>query len=483
MSKSEPFMLKKRIAVIGAGAAGLASMKYLLARKHAVTGYEIGSKVGGLWCFNNDSGRSSAYQSLYINTWRENARYSDHPFQEDVGFFPSHREMDRYFNTYADIFRLRDHIRFRSEVTSVAPLRLKSSAGEVLVWQVTANGKTETYDAVVVATGHLTEPNMPATLEEFQGRKLHAHDYKEPWPFKDERVLVMGTGNSGVDIAGDVCPVARHTMLAARSPELITPKFVFGVPLTRLELLAKRRWLPASAHLWVRRLATRIMHGRMEQWGFVTPKGRTHPISHATLINHIAYRRLTVKPGVTGAAGNKVFFVDGSAEEFDTVICATGYSIKFPFLPEGVPEFNEHGALKLFARAVPPQWPGLYFLGYFNTNGLSNIRMFEIQAEWIANLEAGDFLLPHKEAMWQDIERRKRWLEKRYPTGPRYAMELEPSPYLEILQRTAKEGKNTMKDKEHDTDAVFNRSKSARMTRWPGTETQPLFSGGEMTAD
>lgn len=428
-------MNQRNVAIIGAGAAGLANAKYFMEAGHDVTIFEIGTRIGGLWAYQNDSGRSSAYKSLHINTSKKVTAFSDFPMIEDTAIFPSHWEMCDYLNAYADRFQLRERVRFNSEVVNLEPI----TSGEGGRWRLrTHDGDWESFDAVVIATGHLTEPNMPAVVSGFTGQLMHSHDYKEPWQFRGSRVLVMGTGNSGLDIAADLCTVADRTFLSVRSPELVTPKFVGNIPLGWVEAPFRKPWLPSDLYLIVRRVMTWLVHGNMERLGFGKPPLRTHPISHATLINHVRYRRVLVRPGVVSVSGKTVTFSDGSEEELDAIICATGYLMKFPFLDESIVSAGPDGSLNLYGRAVPPKWPGLYFGGYFNSNGLSNLRMFEHQARWFAELESGTVVLPDEAEMRREIEATKRFIRRRYPAGLRYAYEMEPFPYLRFLERERK---------------------------------------------
>ena len=187
----------KRFAVIGAGAGGLCAAKNLLARGIEVTIFEIGSKIGGLWVYENDSGMSPAYRSLHINSEARVSSFGDFPLPEDEGLYPDHREMHRYFERYAAHFDLTRRIRFNSRVTAIEPLdgrftlRLEGGAAEV-------------FDGVVVATGHQSVPRHPPEVAAFTGEYLHAHGYRVPEPFAGKRVLVIGPGNSGVDIAADI---------------------------------------------------------------------------------------------------------------------------------------------------------------------------------------------------------------------------------------------------------------------------------------
>jgi hypothetical protein len=126
----------------------------------------------------------------------------------------------------------------------------------------------------------------------------------------------------------------------------------------------------------------------MEQWGFRTPRTRTHPISHPTLISHIAWQRIAVRPGIAAIEGDAVHFVDGSTEHFDSIIAATDYTTQFPNLPA------EHWLLNgttldLYNRVVHPSLPGLFFIGFFDVSGGSNIRMMDDQGTYIAAVAAG----------------------------------------------------------------------------------------------
>ena len=111
----------KRVAVIGAGACGLCAAKYLLASGFDVTVFEICSQIGGMWCYENDNRRSSAYRTLHINTSRGVTRFSDLDFDDATQPFPDHADMHRYLVRYAEHFRITPRIRFNTTVTNVAP--------------------------------------------------------------------------------------------------------------------------------------------------------------------------------------------------------------------------------------------------------------------------------------------------------------------------------------------------------------------------
>ena len=171
-----------RVAVIGTGAAGLCAAKHLLEVGFDVMAFEIGTQVGGLWCFMNDSGRSSAYRTLHINTAKNVTNFRDLLFQESVQRFPSHEDMHAYLKDYAEHFGVMERIQFNSEVTELKPLFTPGQ--EEPKWEVTTvDGKIRVFDAVCVCTGHLTKPmHVPEFQSGFTGTYMHSHEYREPEP-------------------------------------------------------------------------------------------------------------------------------------------------------------------------------------------------------------------------------------------------------------------------------------------------------------
>jgi dimethylaniline monooxygenase (N-oxide forming) len=420
--------------MIGAGAAGLCAAKSLLARGVRVVVYEIGTCIGGLWVFNNDSGLAPAYASLHLNSEHKVTAYKDFPFPADSPLYPDHTQVRAYLESYAKHFGVTPHIRFKSKVLDVAP-----HGGR---WRVQLEGAdtTEEFDAVVVASGHQGSPSHPAWKEQFTGEYLHSHSYRVPEPFRGQRVLVVGMGNSAVDIASDICVVTQSTTLSARSPVLVMPRMLFGVPTSRVLAKIEKPWMPWALKRTVREFLVRIVYGRMEQWGFTTPKTRTHPTSHTTLMQHFVWSRITAKPGIEKVEGQTVYFNNGTQAEYDTIIAGTGYSVSLPFLapalrPLAEPNVSHGHQLELFLRVVHPQQRGLYFAGMFNVAGGGNIRMMDDQAEWITALVCGEEHLPAEKEMRVVMQQEQAYLQRHFPGSPRYALELDPPFYRKLLAR------------------------------------------------
>jgi len=424
---------RQRVAIIGAGASGLCCAKYLLQANFDVTLFEIGTQIGGMWCYRNDSGRSSAYRTLHINTSRGVTRFSDLDFDAETQAFPDHWEMHRYLRQYAEHFGVAPHIRFRSRVTKVSPAF--DPAREAPRWQLEIDGGgSETFDAVVVATGHLTRPLEVPEFQRFGSEYLHAHHYREPEPFVGKRICVVGVGNSACDIASDLCVTSPRCVLVARSGVVILPKLLFGRAFTDITAQIQRPWLPRKLRQKLVRLLVWIAHGDMQKLGFRKPETLTHVTSNGTVCTDIAYRRIVVKQGITAVEGKRISFTDGTSEEFDVLIAATGYEIDLDLLPPEVIQV-ENNTLPLYLRIIPPRWPGLYFMGFFNTDTALNM-VFEHQARWIREILLGNAALPPVEEMNRAIAERAAWYASQYKHTPRHGIEEEHVRYLGDLRRT-----------------------------------------------
>jgi len=408
----------------------------MLAQGFDVTIYEIGSHIGGMWVFNNDNNRSSAYKTLHINTARDLTAFEDFAFDRSVQPFPDHRDMAKYLRDYAEHFGVTKFVRFNTLVTDVRPARDYSP--EEPRWVVeTADGEKVEHDTVIVATGHLTKPlEVDMFREQFKGEYLHSHDYKEPARFADKRVCVVGVGNSGLDIASDICTTAERTVLVGRTTPLVIPKLIFGRPFWDAVKPFYKPWVPASVRDKILRFLVWVVHGRMTGLGFGTQQKKVHASSNANIVNHIHYRRVIVKSGIDRIEGQTITFPDGTAEAFDCLIAATGYLIDLDFLHNDIIEAQDN-ALDLYMRIVPPDWRGLYFLAFFNSDTALNWICNE-QAKWIAEFETGRAALPMKSRMREEIADRKKWLARNFELTPRHGIEVEHLSYFDELKQSLK---------------------------------------------
>jgi dimethylaniline monooxygenase (N-oxide forming) len=418
-----------RICIIGAGSSGLITGKVL---KEAGLGYdcfEKGSDIGGMWRYLNDNGASSCYRSLHIDTSIKNLAYSDFPFPAGSPDFPSHRDVTRYFEAFADRHALRDRIAFRREITEVAP----AGGG----WRVKlADGEERAYDAVIVANGHLWKPRFPSFPGSFDGEVLHSHDYKTPEPFVGKDVLVVGIGNSAVDIAVDVARVANSLAISTRRSAWVLPKYLLGVPIDRWgTFLAGKLNLPVPVARAIVGKAARLIYGRQEKFGLPTP---AHPIwrEHATLsqemLPYLGHGWISIRPNIAKLSGEEVLFEDGGADRYDAIIYATGYKTEFPFLAPEIFAVEDNRKVRLYRRMLPPDRTGLFFAGLVQPIG-PTIPLVERQARWLAAVLKGKIALPSPEVMEREIDRHHQKVASRYVGSARYTLEVDFRTYAKEL--------------------------------------------------
>jgi len=225
--------------------------------------------------------------------------------------------------------------------------------------------------------------------------------------------------------------------LVARSGVLILPKLLFGRAFTDITAQIQRPWIPRGLRRRITRFLTWLAHGDITRLGFKRPTELTHVTSNATVVTDIAYRRIAVKQGISAVEGKTIRFVDGTAEEFDVLIAATGYAIDLDFVPPQVLQVADN-QLELYMRIVPPEWPGLYLMGFFNTDTALNM-VFEHQARWVRELLLENARLPSAGSMRQAIVERAAWYAGQYKQSIRHSIEEEHVRYLTDLKTTLRE--------------------------------------------
>ncbi|XP_072771209.1 flavin-containing monooxygenase 5-like isoform X3 [Nerophis lumbriciformis] len=213
-----------RVAVIGAGPSGLSCVKTCLDDGLMPTCFESSDDLGGLWKFKevSEPNRASIYRSLTINTSKEMICFSDFPTPAAYPNYMHHSKILNYLRMYAEHFKLLPHIHFQTSVKSVRQKADYSRTGQWEVLTERKDGKEEThvFDAVICCSGHYTYPNLPLQdfpgIESFPGRYLHSWDYKGPEDMHGKRVVVVGIGNSGSDIAVESSKFAEQVYMSTR---------------------------------------------------------------------------------------------------------------------------------------------------------------------------------------------------------------------------------------------------------------------------
>jgi dimethylaniline monooxygenase (N-oxide forming) len=425
--------------IIGAGSSGITAAQVLRAAGVDFDCFEMGSGVGGNWRYDNDNGVSSAYRSLHTNTSRQATEYTAYPMPERFPDYPSHWHIAEYFDEFVDHFGLRDLITFRTEVTRLVP-------AEGGGWDVTTHNaddgrvaETRHYQHVLVANGHHWDPRWPEPSfpgsETFPGKQIHAHYYRTPDVLVGQRVVVLGIGNSACDIAVEASTRARETYLAMRRGAWVIPKYLFGMPTDHLTDSPLARG-PVKVQKLAMRAMLRIAVGRMTDYGLPAPDHdvlEAHPTVSDELLGRLGHGDITVKPTIRSFEGPMVQFADGSSVEADVVVYCTGYKVTFPFLDDTVVR-AEDNRVALYRRVVPPDRPGLYFIGLVQPLG-SIMPLAEAQAQWVADVITGQVTLPSPAEMRAEVAAYDAGLRKRFVASKRHTIEVDFHSYRAEIER------------------------------------------------
>ncbi|MFN9812755.1 MAG: flavin-containing monooxygenase [Deltaproteobacteria bacterium] len=434
-------MSSRTTCIIGAGSSGIAAAKVLAQRGLAFDCFEKSDRVGGNWVYRNKNGMSACYRWLHINTSRERMQFHDFPMPRDYPDFPSHAQIAAYFDAYVDHFGVRPRLTFESEVRRVEP-RADGRFDVTIALDVYRDARleTRTYDAVIVANGHHWDPRWPDPPfpGRFDGRVLHAHEYDEPSLFTDKRVVVLGMGNSAMDIAVEASYVATRVVLCSRRGAWIVPKYLFGRPLDthfvdpRVPFRVRRRLGEALLRASV---------GDLTRYGLPAPDhrfGSAHPTISGRILDRMTHGAIDYRPNIERLEGDRIRFVDGREEKADVLVYCTGYKVSFPFFD---PSFvsAEDNDLPLFRRVFHPEIPGLFFVGLLQPLG-AVMPLADAQSEWIASHLRGEYALPERAAMRADMERERRMMFERYVPSARHTMQVDFDEYLLELAKERRRG-------------------------------------------
>lgn len=363
MSKSQ------RVAVIGAGPSGISAAKECIQHGlgEALVVFEKSDQVGGNWVFRDTEGHSSVYETTHIISSKYYSEYEDFPFPDGVPDYPHHTHLKAYFQDYAHHFGVLPKIRFHTEVLSAT----RDDAG---LWHIHSRGpegeKHEIFDVLMVANGHHWNPRMPEYPGHFDGEFIHSHLFKRGETFRGKRVLVIGGGNSAADVAVECARVSPHVSISMRRGHWFLPKFMFGLPGD--VVYEKAAWLPNWLRQWAMQTSVNMIGGRNERFGLQTPQYKIlqgHPTLNSELIYFIGHGEIKPRPGVTRLDGKRVHFSDGSSDEFDTIVAATGYRITFPFFDRSFINWEDASYVPLWRRMFHESVPNLYFIGLFQPLG------------------------------------------------------------------------------------------------------------------
>lgn len=362
------------VAIIGAGPAGLAVGACLRRRGVDFEIFERAVRVGSAW--------HRHYKRLHLHTPKGNSGLPFKPFPDDYPRYPSRQQMVDYLEDYATAFELRPH--FGEHVTTVRPLSENR-------WEVITDRTKCTARSVVIASGLSIDRCIPTWpgMDTFRGSVVHSGDYVDAEPYRDQRVLVVGFGNSGAEICIDLWEHGATPSVSVRSPVTVIPRDLFGLPI--VTIATAFNFLPAALVDFFFRPILRAVVGDLRAHGLQTPsdgpmvqveKSSRVPVLDIGTVNLIKQGRVKITPAIQRVTERGVVFEDGSSAAFDAIILATGLRPKLDFLKvDQASEWQRH------PRSIPAKGravlPNLYLCG-FHVSVTGMLREIGIEARHIA---------------------------------------------------------------------------------------------------
>jgi dimethylaniline monooxygenase (N-oxide forming) len=388
---------KDRVAIVGAGPAGLVTARFLKAQGFEPVLFDRGVRVGGQW---DRTANSGIWPDMRANTSRIMTRFSDLDYPDGIPAFPHNEQVRAYLEAYAGTFDLLPAVRFGTTVEQIARdpaggyvLRLTDAAGE---------RSSRAFARVVVATGRYQAPCIPSVngLETFSGPGgvTHAFRYEGPDRFAGARVIVAGGSISALEIASDLAKQgAAEVTVAMRRQRYVVPKLIGGVPadnigLTRFDALAAETFPPEDVAGALKAFLD-AAGGNPAAFGAPSPADDVFDAGITLCQDYVpllAEGRIEPKPWIRRVDGRIVRFQDGTAAEIDAIIMATGFGLSLPFLdPEirGILDIDDRH-VDLADFTFHPDLDGLAFIGLYPLIG-PYFPVLELQARWVAYAWSG----------------------------------------------------------------------------------------------
>ncbi|RKR87265.1 flavin-binding monooxygenase-like protein [Micromonospora pisi] len=425
------------VCVIGAGASGLAAIKNLREHGFGVDCYERETSVGGAWNWRHD--RSPVYASTHLISSKPSTEFPDFPMPDSWPDYPHHSQLLGYLERYAAHFDLLQYVWFGTEVIRVEP-------ADGNRWDVTTRStggygaeRIQRYAAVVIANGHNWSPKIPAYegLDEFRGQVMHASAYKDTTQLRGKRVLVIGAGNTGCDIAVEAAQQASKAWHSTRRGYWYVPKYVLGRPTDQVNAGLTR--LPLGLRQWFAARTLRLTVGDLTRFGLPAPDHKiyeTHPIANSQLVYYVGHGGISPVPDVARFRGNTVELTDGRTIDPELVVLATGYLPKFEFLDPSLLGGDPAGRPSLYLNAFPRRHPTLAVAGLLQADS-GIFPLVHWQTVAIARRLRLQEAAPDRAAAFSarvDAGAGGRWSSAKVKESTRHWFEISHSDYLRELQ-------------------------------------------------
>jgi putative flavoprotein involved in K+ transport len=342
------------VVIVGAGAAGLAAAAALQRKGIDAVVLERDASVGGTW--------ARRYDRLHLHTVREYSGLPDHPIPRECGRYVARDDYVAYLQDYARRFQL--HI-----VTGMAIEKIRIAQHAPMRWQVAGAAESWHARVVVVATGQYRLPRMPALrgMGDYAGEFRHSVDYRNAAPYIGKRVLVVGAGNSGAEIATDLAANgAAFVALSIRTPPPVVPRDPFGQPVQKTGLMMSK--LPPRLADRLARLTARLVLGDLTRHGYPRAawwpySSRRVPVIDVGFVHALKQGRVQIRAALASLTTTDAVYSDGRSEPFDAIIAATGFSSGLDELVEA-PGVLDAAAEPAMASGDATASAGLYFIGF-----------------------------------------------------------------------------------------------------------------------
>lgn len=369
-----------KVAIVGGGPAGLAVGRALAQLGIPFDIFEKHSNVGGIW--DRDNPGSPMYRSAHFISSKTLSGHEGFPMPDDYPDYPSNKQILNYIRSFTEQYSLLPHIQFNTLVEQA-----RETDG---LWQIDINQQGEKksfeYRWLVCANGTNWHQNRPSITgeDDFSGEIIHSVNYQQGDSLKGKKVLVIGAGNSGIDIACDAAYCADEAFISMRRGYHFLPKHIFGQP---VDVFGNQSaWLPIWLQQFTFGLLLRLLNGDLTRLGLKRPDHKvlaSHPIVNSQLLHYLQHGDIKAKTDVDYVSGHTVYFKDGSQESIDLIIQATGYHWKIPYLSDDMFEWKNNRP-NTFLKIFNPRKPTLFLNGFIETNG-GAYKLFDEMALLIAS--------------------------------------------------------------------------------------------------
>lgn len=372
-----------RYCIVGGGPAGLIMARALLKEGVPFDCFERHKDIGGIW--DPDNPGSPMYESAHFISSKWTSYFFGYPMPVNYPDYPNHRQILDYIRSFAAAFGLDRRVTLNTSVQRAEPL---ADGG----WRVTlSTGEIRDYAGLICASGvtwHPSIPDLPGAGS-FKGDIRHTVTYRSSEELRGRRVLVVGGGNSGVDIACDAARSARAAYLSLRRGYRFVPKHIFGVP---TDLFINEHLSPPKGVAFPSDLNALLdaLSGDLTRLGLKRPDHdalTSHPIMNTQILHHLAHGDVTAKGDIRTITPTGVIFEDGSSEDVDLILLATGYEYRLPYLDERLFDWIS-GRPRLYLNCMHRRLDSLYVLGFLEFADAAYRRFDEMAQIIVADINA-----------------------------------------------------------------------------------------------